>query len=45
MLKNVGSRGYRKDLEPIEENRAGWLKIVQLTEILEELKDQISDTL
>jgi len=43
--KNVGSKGYWKDLESIEENQAGWLKILQSTEIFKEFRDRTFDTL
>jgi hypothetical protein len=43
--KNVGSKGYWKDLEPTGENRAGWLKISQLTEISKEFGDRTFESL
>jgi hypothetical protein len=39
LQKNVGSKGYWKDLESRGENRAGWIKIMQYTEIFKELRD------
>jgi hypothetical protein len=42
--KNVGSKGYCKDLEPMEGSRAGWIKILQGYEIFKEYGDWTFDT-